>query len=296
MGLGCVGPATTKAILTWFPVKERATAMGIKQTGINVGEIIAASTLPALALALSWQYGFVSIGFMAVAIGITTLMLYKEPLESGGVNAAELITPSGSRPSVAGIFKSREIWLLAFSAMCLCILEFSAIAFLVLYFNESLLFPVKTAGFFLAITGVGGVFGKPLSGLVSDRLFHGRRKGVLILLSCIAGAMCLMLAFLQQGGPSWVIVPLCFILGFSGVGWAGLQMTLIGEIAGRELAGTVTGMALVVFVIGGIIGPPAFGYTVDVTGSYQLGWQLLAIMAIVAAVILLFIREKKRQI
>jgi len=72
-------------------------------------------------------------------------------------------------------------------------------------------------------------------------------------------------------------------------------MTLVGEIAGRELVGTVTGMALVIFVVGGIIGPPAFGYTVDVTGSYQLGWQLLVIVAIVAATLLFFVREEKRQ-
>ena len=113
---------------------------------------------------------------------------------------------------------------------------------------------------------------------------------------CIAGATCLMLSFLQQGSPSWVVLPLCFIMGFTGIGWGGLQMTLIGEIAGRELVGTVTGMALVVFVVGGIIGPPAFGYTVDITGSYQLGWQLLVIVAIVAATLLFFVREEKRQI
>ena len=37
MGMGCLMPSTTKAVLIWFPVKERATAMGVKQTAVNVG-------------------------------------------------------------------------------------------------------------------------------------------------------------------------------------------------------------------------------------------------------------------
>ncbi|MFC1951770.1 MFS transporter, partial [Chloroflexota bacterium] len=47
----CILPSTTKAILIWFPVRERATVMGLKQTGVNAGGIIGAITLPALALA-----------------------------------------------------------------------------------------------------------------------------------------------------------------------------------------------------------------------------------------------------
>ena len=44
IGLGCVMPATTKAVLVWFPIKERATAMGFKQTGVNVGGMISAAS------------------------------------------------------------------------------------------------------------------------------------------------------------------------------------------------------------------------------------------------------------
>jgi len=295
MGLGCLVPSTTKAILMWFSVKERAMAMGLKQTGVNVGGIIAASTLPALALVLSWRHGFVGIGFMGIVIGIIAFILYREPPQTDSLNAAGLATSSELTPSVVEIFKGREIWLLASAAMCLMAVEFSAIAYLVLYLKESLLFPVVTAGFFLAVAEASGAFGKPLAGLVSDRLFHGHRKGVYISMCCIAGAMCLILAFLQQGSPSWVIVPLCFILGFTAIGWGGLQLTLVGEIAGEKLAGTVTGMTVVIIMVGALIGPPIFGYTVDVTGSYQMGWQLLAALAILAAVLLLFIREEKRR-
>ena len=38
---GIIGPAASKSILDWFPVVGRATAMGVKQTGVNFGGISA---------------------------------------------------------------------------------------------------------------------------------------------------------------------------------------------------------------------------------------------------------------
>ena len=109
MGMGCLMPSTTKAVLEWFPLKERATAMGLKQTAVNVGGIITAITLPAVALALSWHYGFLSIGFIAVVIGIVSFMLYKQPPQSASPNTSEPAIPSGPRPSVREIFKNTGI-------------------------------------------------------------------------------------------------------------------------------------------------------------------------------------------
>ena len=132
--------------------------------------------------------------------------------------------------------------------------------------------------------------------MISDHLFHGGRKRVYLLIAGVAFVMCMLLSFLQQGVPSWIIAPVCLILGLVAIGFGGLHLTLVGEIAGKELAGTVTGMSTVITMTGSIIGPPVFGYIVDTMGSYRLGWQLLAILAAVAAILLLFVREEKRRI
>jgi sugar phosphate permease len=297
MGMGCLMPSTTKAILVWFPVKERATTMGLKQTAVNVGGIITAIILPTLALTLSWHYGFLSIGFIAIVIGIVSFILYKEPPQSISLNTLETEIRESPRTSVREVFRNRDIWLLIGAGMCLMVVEYSALAYLVLYLNETLLFTVVTAAFFLAILEVSGAFGKPISGLISDRLFHGSRKEVYIMMCCISFAACIIFAFLShQNSSSWVIIPLCLILGFASLGWGGLHLTLVGEFAGKELAGTVTGMSTVFLMIANVIGPPGFGYIVDKTGSYRIAWQFLAIIGIVAAALLLFVREEKRKI
>lgn len=297
MGMGCIFPASTKGVLVWFPAKERATAMGIKQTAVNLGGIVTATTLPAVALALSWHYGFLGIGFVAVIIGIVSFVLYKNPPLAVTTNTSESREEATTeKPSVLEIFKNRNIWLVIGVGMCLMVVEFAAIAYFVAYLSEMLLFSVVTAGFLLAVLEAGGAFGKPVSGLISDRLFRGSRKGVFILMCTVAGAMCLAFAFLSQGSPTWLVVPFCIILGFVAIGWGGLHLTLIGEFAGRELAGTVSGASSAFLLLANTVGPPLFGHIVDITGSYQPAWIFLAALALLAVVLLFFVQESKKRI
>ena len=198
--------------------------------------------------------------------------------------------------SLLGVFKGRDIWLLVATGICLMIVEFSLLAHFVLYMQEMLLFAVVTAGFFLVALEAGGAFGKPISGLVSDRLFRGGRKKPYILMCGLVGAVCVGFVFIQPGSPSWVILFLSFVLGLTGIGWGGLHLTLVGEFAGRELAGTVTAITAVFLLTGNVVGPPIFGYIVDTTGSYQRAWQLLAVLSVAAGVLLLFVREDRRKI
>ena len=41
-GYSIVNPATAKGVLEWFPIRRRATAMGVKQTGVRIGGVLAA--------------------------------------------------------------------------------------------------------------------------------------------------------------------------------------------------------------------------------------------------------------
>jgi sugar phosphate permease len=295
-GLGVIMPTTTKAVLVWFPVKERATAMGLKQTGLNVGGIVTASLLPIVAIVLSWHYGFLGIGALSVIIGMVSLVLYKEPPKDISFNISESAESLSLRTSVREIFGNREIWFVSLTGLCMAVVEFSVLAYFVLYLQEMLLFAVVTAGLFLALLQAGGALGKPVAGFVSDRLFSGRRKLVYILLCAITGVICLVWASLGQGSPLWITGVLAAVLGLSGISWGGIHLTLVGEIAGKELAGEVTGASMVFVLLGSIFGPPFFGYIFDVTGTYQMAWQFLATLTIAAVVFLLFVREERRRI
>ena len=151
------------------------------------------------------------------------------------------------------------------------------------------------AGGLLAMTEAAGAFGKPASGLISDRLLGGRRKRAFLLMGGMAGIFCLVLGI---GGSNlgWMLYPVLIILGMMGTGWGGLYATLAGELGGRESAGVATGTSASVVVLGIIVGPLLFGYIVDTTGSFQIAWLILALSAVMSVIFVSLIREHKRRI
>ena len=300
LGCGCLMPSTTKGVMVWFPVKERATVMGFKQTAVNVGGIITAVVLPVVALALGWRFGFLFLGILAIIIGILSFLLYKDPpvaavSHSEDSAASTDVTVPARGQSLRELFKNRDIWLVALAGFALTVVEFAVIAHLVLYLTEALLFPVVTAGMILAVTQAGGVLGKPGSGFLSDRFFGSSRRKVFILWSGITCAMCILITL---GGTSlsWALYPILFVLGVAAIGWGGIYLTLIAELAGMELTGRATGITGVFIMAGSILGPILFGYLVDTSGSYQLAWLSGAVFAAICTVVLFFVREERRMI
>jgi len=298
-GGGCLMPATTKGVMVWFPANERATVMGFKQTAVNIGGIVTAMVLPGMALVLGWHFAFLFLGILAILIGTISFFLYKEPpapvvpdSRDNAVLTNDIVPPVNK--SVLTILKNRDMWLVALAGLTLLIVEFGMMAHLVLYLTEVMLLPVVTAGIVLAVTEAGGFLGKPGSGFLSDRVFNSRRN-VYMLWAGIASAMCLLIA-LWGPGLSWALYPILFILGITSIGWGGIHLTLVAELAGKELAGTATGTVMLITAVGGVVGPVLFGYIVDVSGSYRLAWLSFAISAAICVLVLLFVREDRIRI
>ncbi len=296
VGLWCGGltPATTKGVIDWFPVKERATVMGLKQTGLNIGGVIVASTMPTLALVWGWRGCFLLIGAMVIVFGVITFALYRNP----GEKVAPYIAVSSTTTSSRGVFReillTREILCLSFGSMFIAMVEFGAIAHLAVYLNEVVLFTVVVAGLGLAMLEGGGAFGKPLAGLLSDRVFGSSRRKPFVLMAFITCALCVTLIFVTQTTPLWILFPILAILGLTAVGWGGLWLTLVGEFAGKEHTGIAVGFSTMIVALGAAIGPSIFGYLVDLSDSYQPAWLLLAIFAAMCGTLIFFVREGKR--
>ena len=291
LGSGFLLPSTTQGVTAWFPSRERATALGLMQTTINTGGIIGAATLPMVALALGWRYGFLFLGIISIAIGIIVLILYKEPPKPATVSPVDSVehTPV----PLLELIKNREIWMVGLSGFCLNWVEFGLIAHLVLYLTEELLFPVVVAGGLLAMVEASGIIARPGWGILSDRFFGARRRPVFILVAATAASMCLMVSLF---GPvlSWGVYPVFFFLGMGGIGFGGIFLTLVAELGGRYGAGKASGLAVAVTTGGAVLGPFSFGYIVDISGSYGLAWMSLAVMAALCIVLLLFVREGRK--
>jgi sugar phosphate permease len=299
-GCGCLMPSTTKGVMVWFPVTERAIVMGFKQTAVNIGGVITGTVLPVVALTLGWRFGFLFLGILAIIIGILSFILYKDPPiaaasnSEGDATSTDVTVPARGH-SLHELLKTRDIWLVSLAGFALNVVEFAVIAHLVLYLTEVLFFPVVTAGVILAVTQAGGALGKPGAGFLDNRLFGSKRRKVFILWSGISCAICILIA-LWGTSLSWTLYPVLFIFGVTAAGWGGVYLTLVAELAESELTGRVTSIAGVFSMAGCVLGPILFGYLVDTSGSYQPAWISCAAFAAICVIALLFVREERRTI
>ena len=299
LGLGFITPSSTKAVTEWFPLKERAMAMGIKQIGLNFSGLITAASLPMIAIAFGWRMGFVALAVVAILSGIAAGLFYRDRSYGKSVESSAGTGSAASlnkKELLLSVLKSRDIWLLYTGGTICFVSEFGVMAYFVLYLKSYLLVPVVTAGFLLGAIDTGGFCGKPIAGVISDRVFGGKRKMIWVLMTGTSVIFTGVFALLPVGTSQWLILPCAVIYGLTALGWGGLYMTMLGECAGHEIAGTAFGLGSVFVMLGTAAGVPLFGYISDLTGAWTWSWIYLIVLGIVGTVALCFVREEKRRL
>ena len=179
MGYGMLNPTTAKAAIAWFPRRQRATAVGLKQVGLPLGGAIGASILPPLALWFGWRPTVAVPASLVAVLAVGTWFLYRDPpaaADAGG----QSVGPSSLR-SVLG---NRDLWLVSSATLIFAGMQTVWMSFLVLYLTEVVRISLVHAGRYLVMAQVTGMAGRVIFGMLSDRLFGGRRRIVLV----IAGA------------------------------------------------------------------------------------------------------------
>src|SRR3972149_2004276 len=135
VGFSVVNPTTGKAIIERFSLRERGFAMGIKQTGLTLGGMLAAFTLPAVALRWGWQAAFTVAGACAApgALG--------GPVSGRGPGRAAP-PPAGQPPprlaEVGEFLRNRSFVVLLLSGFTMALTQSSLLAYLALYARDRL--------------------------------------------------------------------------------------------------------------------------------------------------------------
>jgi MFS transporter, ACS family, aldohexuronate transporter len=280
-GFSVLNPSTGKAVVEWFPPRGRGLAMGIKQTGLTLGGLTGALTLPPLALGFGWREAFAAAGAVSVVAAALVLAAYRTP-------AAAVSAPPTAWPRLAelSVFMRRPGVIVVFvSGLALSTAQSSVLAYLALYAKDTFAVSAVAAGQVLALAQLGGTGARLAWGAASDRFFGGRRRPGVIA-SAVLGSVAYALFALGPKLPAAGIVPLAILAGAGAFGWVGLYFALVAEIGGARYAGLLTGVAVAFAWSGVLVGPPMFGLLLGSTGSYTWPWLTLAIIAILVAITL----------
>jgi MFS transporter, ACS family, glucarate transporter len=280
------------SVSRWFPVIERARAMGFILMGLQIGGALAPILIVPIQVRYGWRAPFFVLGAVGVIWCLAWYMWYRDtPAEKANITKAE-IEEIGDHSFADnhhlpwGIaLRSANLWAIMLVALCYVF---------ALYFFISWLhtFLVKGRGFsegdlLLSMAPpILGACGNVCGGFVSDALVRrlglkwGRRGVGFIGLGC---ATFFTIATILTTDKFATLL-------FLGLVYAGitLQQTVVVTVAidiGKKYVGGILGALNMVGNIGGFLFSVSFGYFVKWFGSYDLALIPVALMLAISALL-----------
>ena len=261
----------------WFPPHMQGFALGIYGVG-NVGNAVAAYSAPSIAAAFGWQWAFWIFIVPLVALAAIFWILGRDA------------PVTGPRPSLTEgltVFKEELVpWVLALFYF----LTFGGFVALGIYLPTLLVnvfgLEAADAGFRAAGFIVLATLSRPAGGWVADRI------GGSAALSFIFAPLP-VLALVLALGPGIVLytIAMLTIAALLGLG-NGAVFKLVAEYYPRK-TGAVTGVVGAAGGLGGFFPPLVMGAVRDATGSYAIGFVLLALFAAACLAVNLLVLKKR---
>lgn len=253
-------PVTNQVISALVPAGRRGLLIGFKQAGTQIAQVAAGLALPGLGLAFGWR---------GAALWVATVPLI-------GILATHRFLPTSLAAPLVGTPGSLAIrgpvaYLTGYGLL-ISLGSGAVVTYLPLYAYESLGFSLASAGLAASTAAVAGFIGRVLWGRASDSWV---RPSVGLQLIAI-GSVVSVLAFLGAQGLSWLVWPAAVLFGATAGAWSSVAMVALLSQVPSAVAGRASGVVLLGFYGGFIASPVLFGALADGTGSFTVGWGLVA--------------------
>jgi NNP family nitrate/nitrite transporter-like MFS transporter len=262
----------------WYPPEYQGIALGIAGAG-NSGTVFAALFAPGLAKA----YGWINVIGLA-ALPLTVALIVYSIFAKDSPNAP----PPKSLKEYGAVLQVGDAWWFMF---------FYAVTFggfsgltssLSIYFNADYDLSPITAGYFTAAAVFAGSMVRPVGGALADRL--GGIRTLTIMYSVAAAALAIVSLHLPQ---AWMALAV-FILGMLALGMGnGAVFQLVPQRFRHEI-GVMTGLVGMTGGVGGFYLASSLGFSKQLTGSYQAGLLIFALLAALALVGLSSVKSRWR--
>ncbi|WP_395757088.1 MFS transporter [Achromobacter sp. EB05] len=275
-------PINNRVVTTWFPEKERATAIGFYTSGQFVGLAFLTPVLAWLQHHYGWHMVFVSTGLLGIVWGVLWYLIYREPRQFKGANAAEieLIQKGGgvvdldkrvtekkapfNWNDLGLVMSQRKLWGVYLGQFCLT----STLWFFLTWFPTYLVkyrgMDFIKSGFLASVPFLAAFIGVLCSGVLSDFLIRrGATVGLARKLPIILGLLIStsMIGANFTDSTPWVIFFLA--LAFFGNGLASITWSLVSALAPVRLLGLTGGVFNFVGNLSSICTPIVIGFLVS---------------------------------
>ena len=275
----------TKLVMTWFPRKEEATAVGLGSLALLVGMMVGLGATPALVQYLGFETMLLIYGILG-ALGILLFFLLVKPRPPTPAREVEAQQEITGWQGIKQILKTRDFVVLGFIAL-IGIGVFNGLAtWLEKILNELHQIPMADAGIISAILVLSGIIGCIVIPLVSDRIM--KRKPFLLLASGV-GAVCIVALMMAKGYATNMINGI--FLGFFLISALPIMLTMSAEITGARFAGISVGYLQLLGNAAAVAIVPIMESMHGITTQWVLPLAFIAGLLGVSFILALVIRE-----
>ncbi|WP_137168180.1 MFS transporter [Salinimonas lutimaris] len=295
-------PGAAKGNAEWFPVKERAFAQGLFNSGAAIGGIVAIPMIAMLTIYFSWQMVFVVVGLLGLLWLIPWLIVVKAPpgehpwiteeereyiltgqKRSKNADGTEN-TDEEYNPDTGELLTRKESWGVIIASAAIDPIWWLFVFWIPIYLNEVYGMDVKAIGIYGWVPYVGAMFGAWFGGLLAqNRLKAGwsinKTRKLVITLGCLI-MLPALLAMADPGQPHIAVMIMAVILfGFQTA--IGNVQTLPSDLLGKKAVGTLSGFSGMAAKLGAV-GLTSLVPWLTAGGNYTPAFVIGASLAIIA--------------
>ncbi len=300
-------PINNRVVTTWFPERERATAIGFYTSGQYVGLAFLTPVLVLIQTRAGWHTVFIVTGSIGVLWGLAWYALYRQPHDFPGTNAAEIDQirrggglvdlgrdPSATRRRFSGadlahVLSSRKLWGVYVGQFCLTSTLWFFLTWFPTYLVQARGMSFVKVGFLATLPFLAAFVGVLSSGVLSDALV---RRGVSLGAARKTPIVVGLLLSASIIGANYVDTPALIIaymtLAFFGNGLASITWSLVSAIAPERLLGLTGGVFNFFGNLSGIAVPIIVGYLARDYG-FSAGLIYVGALAVVGALSYVFV-------
>ncbi|MBE7709700.1 MAG: MFS transporter [Cyanobacteria bacterium SIG32] len=301
-------PAVAKSLTYWYSNSERGTKWSLWSCSHQVGTFLSVIISGFLVAHFGWKMAFFAPGILAIivaiwlfdrlrdrpqSLGLPDIETYNEEPAAKKADAGEADNRSYAQIFKENILCNKTIWMLAIAYIFVYIIRFGAEDWMIKYLNEAKDNSLELAAMKLSSLPLVGIAGTICAGLISDKIFKGKRAPVNLIY--LVGVVCclLLLKFNTISNIDFVLI------GLLGAFTYGPQMMIGGlcavESSSKKVASAATGFTGTFGYVGAVLSATGTGFMVD-----KFGWNGAIAFWIVSAIIcitictILLIDERKR--
>ena len=254
--------ATTR----WF-TQNRSLAIALVSLGLGVGAVVMSPLAGWLIDGYGWRAAMLTLGVIVWIVALPAALLVRsppaEPASAAGAASGEFSFAEAARtPQFAAI---------ALTHFACCAAHSGPIFHMVSY-AMSCGVPALTAATVYGAAGFGGLFGRVIGGLLSDRLGVKRVLVAGLVIQAVSIGLYLFAHDLAS------LYALSLLFGFSYGGVMPLYAILVRQYFGARTMGATFGAVTMVSTLGMAIGPLVGGWVFDAFTGY--GWLYVGASAI----------------